>query len=218
MNKVVVLLNGPPRSGKDTIATYMEETFYALDPNFRWTKKNGIYQTVIQCKAARPLYTLCEGAFGIEDWEDMLAPDKKEVPCSECFGMSPREAMIWFSEEVMKPKFGPQVFGDLAVKQMRAEALTASFYDSFCVYIFSDSGFEAEVARVVEYVGKENALLVNLHRPGCDFKGDSRGYLDGKRLGVANMTVANDGTIEDAAHPIMEWIDSRFCLLAKPKA
>jgi hypothetical protein len=44
-------------------------------------------------------------------------------------------------------------------------------------FIFSDSGFAEEAVPVISLVGIDNALVIELDRPGCSFVGDSRGYV-----------------------------------------
>ena len=93
----------------------------------------------------------------------------KDVPHRALMGMTPREAYIWYSEEVMKPKFGKDVFGKMFV-QDNADKRGPIFV--------SDSGFEEEAYAVVEHFGMNNVMLVRLHREGHDFSRDSRSHLN----------------------------------------
>jgi len=45
------------------------------------------------------------------------------------------------------------------------------------VVIIADGGFNFELEPVIDYLGKENVMLVRIFRPECTFKNDSRNYL-----------------------------------------
>jgi hypothetical protein len=45
------------------------------------------------------------------------------------------------------------------------------------VFVFSDGGFADEWAPIIEYVGEENFMLVEVHSETKDFSNDSRGYI-----------------------------------------
>lgn len=164
----------------------------------------------MHAKFAEPLYALCEGAFGVNSWGRVLQDEaNKNVPQSRFGGMSPRQAMIWFSEDVMKPKFGQDIFGQLAAKNI--ERWGGNNPGIFRVVVFSDSGFVQEAQVLRDQYKAENILLVSLRREGCTFSGDSRGYIDPKDLGCQSMILHNDGEEGATASPIMEWVESRYC-------
>ena len=98
----------------------------------------------------------------------------KDQKQASFMGMSPREAYIWYSEEVMKPKFGNQVFGQMALLDMLDCGAQK-------IVVFSDCGFDYETAPIVDFVGAKNCMLVHIERPGYSYAGDSRGtiWLDG---------------------------------------
>lgn len=198
--RVAVLLNGPPGSGKDTIA---DALFGMVDIAYEIT--SGIEVA----KFADPLYGLCAAAFNpTYMWGEILEDRKrKETKSDEFFGLSPREAMIWFSEEVMKPKFGKDVFGKLALRSLGPD--DPRYHDT---YVFSDSGFPEEAKVIIDALGAENVLLVRLSRAGCNFDGDSRSYwVDEDTFGAEVLGIANNGTVEGAARPIAEWIETHYC-------
>lgn len=155
--KRVVLLNGPPRCGKDTAAMGLVRGLQGIC-------------VPVHHKFATPLAAGVQGIFGVSRsrW-DYLYATAKETPTPELLGMSPREAMIWLSEEVMKPKFGKDVFGRIAAEQI------AMMKDA--VVVISDCGFAEEIIPVAREVGWENILIVNIYRPGCTYASDSRSYI-----------------------------------------
>ena len=108
-------------------------------------------------------------------------------------GISPREALIYVSEEIVKPKFGKTFFGDsLRDKILESKALE---------FFIPDSGFLEELKPLIE-AGLE-VYLVRIHRDGCTFDGDSRTLLTDELLKAAGISVAkvfdldNNGTLDD---------------------
>lgn len=96
-----------------------------------------------------------------------------------------RQTMIDFSELFMKPRFGNDVFGNLCYQRCMAQD---HWYDHF---VIDDSGFAAEAQYVVAKEKAENCCLIQLHRAGCDFSGDSRSYVE--LFGVRTIVLDNDG-------------------------
>jgi len=96
----------------------------------------------------------------------------KERSNPQLMGMSAREAQIWLSEDVMKPKFGKDVFGQIAANKI--ESIRPERCRRFVV---TDCGFteEAEVL-VKRFPGQ--VRVVQIQREGCSFDGDSRDWLD----------------------------------------
>ena len=173
----ILLVNGPPRSGKDTLADALP------------------MQTL---KFATPLRTGVPAMFGIpQETYDDLIENHKETPTPLLQGMSPREAQIWLSEEVMKPKFGPFIFGQILV----GTAKTVSG-----PVVVSDSGFYEEAQVVVEEFGPENVRLIRLHRDGCTFAGDSRSYI--AQDDVLSIDIKNDGTVQDLLDVALHFISN----------
>lgn len=148
----VIFLNGPPDCGKDTLANILVRHFDARHLKFSMVMKNA-------------LPVLFNSPI---DW---VAMEKtKNLPNNTFLGMSFREAQIWLSEEVMKPKFGEDIFGKLLLRRMMD--MTASPFD-----VISDSGFEPEAQVIMKGVGNAYCYLINVHRPGTHYLGDSRSYI-----------------------------------------
>lgn len=176
----VLLLNGPPRSGKDTISAIL---------------KNRSSSFVHEEKFAMPMKRCVPLIYSVplEHWKTRLdTAANKDLPCSEFFGVSPRQAQINFSEEYLKPIHGQNIFGDLLVR--RLDMICGGFAE--CAVI-SDSGFVPEAERVVEEFGAENVQLWRIHRDDCDYVGDSRNYIDLQYLGVDSYVIDNSGSMDD---------------------
>lgn len=151
--KTVIILNGPPGCGKDTLQLAMHQRY-------------GIERQSMKA----PMFEIARAILGPVDFKRFMSDyenrSEKERTQDYLHGESPRTFMIWISEQVIKPKFGNQHFGKLASDALKTERSTA---------IFSDGGFPDEARRLVN--DGYNVKLVRLHREGYTFDGDSRNYI-----------------------------------------
>lgn len=158
----IVILNGPPKSGKDTI--------YEVLDNYSSFKHK-------EFKAG--LYPIVAGIIGMDlaKFMQLYLTDRNWKETFTFLGFTIRELMIFASEVVMKPKFGKAVFGNLAANSIsEAEFLHKGI-------LFTDGGFIEELAPLADKFGVENIIVVRLHRAGYTFGGDSRAYLTKDMLG-----------------------------------
>lgn len=178
----IILLNAPARSAKDTIADYLELSIGATHLKF-----------------ATPLYNSIPHLFGICDAEwERLYQEEKETPQPKLQGMTCREAMIWVSEDVLKPKFGQSYMGILAARAI-IDLLPAKG-TSDRVFVYSDAGFSREASVLVDVFGNKDIHLVRLERPEHTFVGDSRSYYSPEEAGIAEQNfhvLVNDGTLDE---------------------
>lgn len=168
--KRVVILNGPPQSGKDDGAKFLAERF------------NGHHQ---EFKAQ--LFSLTKLIWNIKDdaWDRMYERDLKEEPTELLGGMSPRGSLIHTSETVIKPNYGREYFGKCAARLLEDG-----------VTFFSDGGFVEEVRPMLDTIGEENVLIIRLYRPGYTFEGDSRDWLP-HNLTTNMIDLHNDGSFDE---------------------
>jgi len=152
---LIVLFNGPPRSGKDEAADYFKQKGFK-----HLSFKYQLYRETCN-------YFKCDYEWFMERYDDRSL---KEVPHVDLGHMSCREAMIYVSEKVIKPKHGLDFFG----KQVANEINLSKDY---CI---SDGGFIDELIPVINRIGSDNFVLVQLTRDGCDYSSDSRRYFDGE--------------------------------------
>lgn len=157
MKKKIIIFNGPPGSGKDTAADYLHNEVFKAE--YSKTPPS------IRLNMADALKDLTHIIYGVK------GPTRqfeycKDVPQAVFFGLTPRQAYIDVSEKRMKPAYGKTVFGEIfcrAAKQSEAEYI-----------ICSDGGFEEEIDSVIDAFGEDSLYLFHVHRPGYDFKNDSR--------------------------------------------
>jgi hypothetical protein len=193
MTHKILFLNGPPRSGKDTLGRTVFLEFNAR-----------------QHKMAEPLGAGVPAMFGIhpDRWRVMREAEK-DVPQADLMGWTPRQAMIWLSEEVMKPRFGDDIFGRIATNELAKMQTTTE------LTIITDSGFKEECVPVVKKFGNKNCFLVRLHRDGCSYVGDSRSYLDLSDYGVNSFDFDNNSDIKDKIERGLSLVEMRLIRVVK---
>jgi len=150
-----IILNGPPNSGKDTIADLLvEECGYT-----KHQMKDTLY-------AETASYFQCS----LEALKRVaMDRNEKENPFSMLNGLTPREALIHVSETIIKPTYGKDFFG-------RAQAQACYDHDSQKA-VFSDGGFKEEMEPLLGMF--ENVIIFHLFKSGTSFEGDSRNYVSG---------------------------------------
>jgi hypothetical protein len=151
---MIILFNGPPGSGKDAAADFFKEKGFK-----HLSFKYQLFQETISF-------------FGVDEkWFMDGYKDRsvKEQPEELLDGMSRREAMIYVSEDITKPEFGNDIFGQQVANEI-------DINKDYCI---SDGGFIDELLPVINKVGSENFILVQLTREGCDYSTDSRRYMEG---------------------------------------
>lgn len=184
---LVVILNGPPGCGKDTIAnSWLEKTLGndEFRPHVKAFKE--------------PMYRVAAAALGLPLHEFMeLYNDRewKEHNRPEWGGKSVRDLMIATSENYLKPMFGETCMGKLAVSSIQQRIPSQND-----VIVFSDGGFKAEVEELEKHF---HVRVVQILRDGCSFEGDSRSYIEGTNL--PTYLLFNDRSVEEAVEDL-EWI------------
>jgi hypothetical protein len=196
---MIFLFNGPPRSGKDAAADYFKDKGYKhLSFKYQLYKETAKYFDISY------------------EWFMNRYDDRsvKEVPHMDLGHMSCREAMIYVSEKVVKPKRGLDYFGRQVANEI----------DLNKDYAISDGGFVDELIPVINKVGSNNFVLVQLTREGEDYSTDSRRYFDGNvvheyvnshktlinkkyvlnhKFNVKTYRIHNNGTLTDF-HSVLE--------------
>lgn len=170
----IIVLNGPPGCGKDTIATHIQNRLFDAEVV---TFKDPMFNVAIA------MLPMSEADF-FERYNDR---ELKELPWDALGGLTCRQFMIKISEEWMKPLLGKDIFGRLAVS-----AVEKLGYGGTTLCIFSDSGFQEEFTFLQDAFGKENVHLIRLEREGFDFTGDSRNYIAAEGSPFTNISLIED--------------------------
>ncbi len=179
----IILLNSPPNSGKDYAAQLIREKYRSKHMEFK-----------------APMHKIAMALTGLDN-EAYYAiyndRELKEKVHPKFLGFSPRDLMIWISEDVCKPQFGQDFFGKPAATGVDIKNGT----------VFSDSGFPIEVFPLAEKHGSENIIVVRFNRFGSNFGKDSRDYLQPEDCpkGVRFIDLKNDGDIADFVSDIVRF-------------
>jgi hypothetical protein len=189
----IIFLCGAPRTGKDTLAKL-------------------IFDAIGRCriyKMTTPIDAMLQGTFELSSEAFQFYREKeKDTPQPLFNGLTPRQVMIRFSEEFMKPNLGSDIFGKLACMRLRS-----SVGNLQCVVI-SDSGFYAEILPIIQAYGAANCLQIVLHRKGCTFEGDSRSVWHDRR--VCSIDIYNDHSMNRLQSVALFELVSRCGLALKP--
>lgn len=177
----IILLNGPPRSGKDTVGRML----------VRMLAHNG-EALAFAYKFATELKDMTHRLFATHTADPEAFESVKDRPSDKFMGLSPRKAYIAVSERLMKPMLGDEIFGRLLADRLQTDW---GFTQRPIYFPITDSGFESEARVLVDRFGAGNVLLVRIHRPGTSFDGDSRSYINVP--GVHAIELHNGGTLAD---------------------
>lgn len=194
-----VLLNGPPGSGKDTVAQH-------LIP----------YLPFVHLKFAAPIKRMVAALL---QCDQRTLEQEKDVPnrmlryenSLTVRDDTPRKLLIALSEQLLKPRYGNSYFGNAI--------WTEACNSSGKLFVVSDSGFREEAERLVSSAGPTNCLLIRLHREGHTFEGDSRSYIDIDKVAtkdIHNNLTPHDLTMRVLYAIIKRWPEIECQLLKEP--
>lgn len=174
----VILINGPPRSGKDTLANSLVDLLGATS-EITTFKEEILTQLSLESLFAKSPY---------ESDQEFYERTKDSTP-------KLRALLIAYAEKCIKPIFGQDYFAKQAVLQLkRLAALGHS------VVVIPDLGFIEEYQTVKEAF--PDTLVVKMQREGFNFSKDSRSDLDIptdlviKNLGINSLQLAARQIVE----------------------
>lgn len=172
----LLLLNGPPRSGKDTLANLVSAKFPSLIAHM---KMSGYLKEM-----ASKLFPY---SFDKEEWLEKNKDKKVEA----LYNQTPRQVLIRLSEGFYKPLFGADFFGHMM--KARINSIANFGYTGVAV---SDCGFDEEIKPLWKVFGAENVRVVRLYRSHCDFQDDSRAYVYAHEHPGVEVTDYHNTTME----------------------
>lgn len=182
----LLLLNGPSGSGKDTVTAQLIPYLKFRHMKFADPPKDRLC-CILDCDRKT-----------LEEIKDI--PHKLLRKPDSLDSRTPREELIYDSEEHWKPRYGSDIFGRIFANRARS--------CSSRLIIASDCGFDHEVETVISYNGKFNCRIVRLHRTGKDFQSDSRSYLLTTKC--RSFDIHNNGSIHALTMAVLRVIIREF--------
>lgn len=171
-SKKLIILNGPPKSGKDFMGEILEKS---------WDNRAGQY------KFAKALKDACHSLVGLHNVDHTYFEEQKDKEVNDFFGMTPRKVYIEMSENFVKKVWGNLFFGNVLARQIVRDA---RYKD---IFILTDSGFIDEVRPVAAMFREDCIILIRTHRDGTSFIKDSRSYIAFSNPGIAQVDLTNPG-------------------------
>ena len=176
------MINGLKRTGKTT----------AADTLAGWIKKS------IRLNFADHLKTMTHAVYGLPS-DPNYFESVKDQPLAEFGGASPRNAYIYMSEYVVKPRHGDQFFGAIYLRKSQDLIKEYGYAENEAVLISGDVGFASETIPPLMHYGTENAILIRMHRAGASTDGDSRGHFWPQD--IANSSAKYNSNHHKIEHP-----------------
>lgn len=208
-----ILFNGPPGVGKDTAADLVTSI----------ARRELSFTNVEDVKFAEPLKAAVHALLGMPGRAHDYFEHGKDRVLEEFMGKTPRQCYIAMSEEFAKKFWDHEFFG-----MVMAGRLEHHYENAYSLVAISDSGFAGETIPVLRAsTAEDQFLIVQMHRNGCTFKGDSRGWLERDELvkscsteqdgephwakRLSQITIQNNGSMEELQQVLREkvnaWID-----------
>lgn len=193
----IILLNGPPGSGKDTAAGLLK----SHPATEKYVRRIDRMSMPLKRTICSWLNEACD-VFGNTRLEAT-----KDEPNPMLLGKSYRQAQINLST-YMKSELGNECFGAMLIRRIYEfeDSLPATTTKPILTLV-PDSGFMEETIPVVQWFGFDRVFLVRIHRPGYTFERDSRSYLPDIPM-VKSFDVQNDGDIRKFASDLVSTLSS----------
>lgn len=180
----IVGFNGPPKSGKDTIATAVMNI---LD-------REGVVLPVHRQALAATMRDGAAAILGLTGG-DKWYNEVKDKPLEVLNGKTFRRFMIDMSETFVKNIYGQDFWARLLY------ARNKHWWNSVpSILIVTDIGFPAETQFLCEH--SKHYINIRVDRRGTDFTSDSRRYTSAQSHGGIDFALTNDDTPEAAAEQV----------------
>lgn len=168
----LVGFNGPPYSGKDTLARMLADHMDSQQ----------VVVPVMVVALSMPLRRIAYQMVG-QTYTPATYPIFKETIFPQ-FGCSGRQLMIDISESFLKLKYGKSILAQMLLDELK---------DFHGVALIADSGFQCEIEPLADAVGPRNLFIVQVKRPECTFKSDSREWV----YHALMQTTMNQGSLDE---------------------
>lgn len=188
LSNKIFLLNAPKGAGKDTIGRCLKNLYGCELRAF----KTALYECAYpfsKCQTYKEFIHYCTDR------------ELKEKPSRLFWGRSPRQFLIYVSEEITKPHFGKEFFG-----KKSAESISVGDFERGVV--FTDSGFVEEVLPLIKEFGGRSVYVIQFSGQGSNnFEGDSREFIHVREAHTIKMRTRNEDIIpENFARLIMQEV------------
>jgi hypothetical protein len=196
----VVIFNGPPRSGKDTICDHLYKQFP---------------QHIIRTRFAESLKLGCHALLGLQNTTAEEFNDVKDEPQELLGGRTWRQVYIHIAERGLKDFFDKELFGRVMLNSLRHKLAEKAFiqHGSYGsdpdrqVVVISDCGFVEEIQPLIRYFTPDRLVLIRIHRRGFDYGLDSRGYIVDPKIEHQFDVVNPEGQVERFFHSVMQRLE-----------
>ena len=166
----LIILNGPPRCGKDTAANTIEEYFGE--------------DVCKHIKISAPLKLIAASIIGKSK---ELLEETKDARI-EGSASTYREAQIHTFEQLVP------IYGEDWLSRWTINSLDNYEQDFF---VLSDCGQSAEIVPFMQKYGPENLLVIQIMREGCAFLNDTRTYITAKGVRTRPMVNKDINTFKE---------------------
>ena len=170
--KFIILFNGPPRTGKDTVSEFLLKEL----------------QGSVIIKFTKPVKDMTHKKYNL-DVEHDYYEDLKDTHLIEFQGKTPRESYIETSTNLREKE------GNNAVAKLFVKEVLESTAD---IVINPDIGYDFEAEELFNSFDISNILLFKINREGKSFEHDCRDWLtvDTKYENLKTYNVFNDNKEE----------------------
>jgi hypothetical protein len=152
MRKTVIIFNGKPKSGKDTLAKYLMDNFF--DDMIHLENKSILIK---QCCAIADI--------DIEEW-NTIYNNYKDIPWDKLNGLTSRQFLIYVAEKVVKKVLGKDFYGKYLSKEI-------SKSDNK-LFVITDGGFKEELFAILNNPKIYRVILFRINRDNIPKIKDSR--------------------------------------------
>ena len=139
--KKIIILNGPPQCGKDTLANFLFSMF----------------ENVVHVKFANELKTMTHRLYNTDSQQADAYEALKQVLSEDFHGLTPRQSYINVSESYVKKFHGKDFFG----KQL-CRTIDSLPKNENTIFIVSDGGFIEEVIPLVTTYGSDKIAVIKI--------------------------------------------------------
>jgi len=151
---MIILLNGPPNSGKDTAAEFIVKMLAQTN----------------HAKLSRPLKAGAIGIFDLQPKTLQFLNEDSDMESGFLLGDTYRQVQIDIFH-MLEAKYGADVLARMFIRYAKKNIASKHI-------VLSDCGRQAEAQALVDHFGKAGIGLVKLARDGCDYSKDIREHVD----------------------------------------